>query len=432
MADGTNRISRPGYVDTGIAVDDGSPWVTDAVWFGPTDRPLAGWRTWPGSGTSEIGVVVVPPLGYEYWTVHRTMRTLAERLGAQGCQVLRFDLDGTGDSAGGPADPNQLSAWRTSIREAVSFLRNAGCTSLVIAGVRFGATLALLEGATVGADRIVVWAPVDRGRSYVRELRLVARPIPDDVVGIGGGIVHAGSAFSPATLDDLRAVDLSTMADRPAPHVLVIDRHDRTPSNVLIDRLRTLGTSVDHTVSADAELALDRPTEYAEVPEPVVQAICKWVGPCEPNNMANIRPTGSGTAARFAGVTERVHLLGAERLVGVETDPDAPRRATILWCNSGAEPHVGPGRAWVDYARALGAAEYASVRLDWSGWGESPDLGHAPGRPYDAHCVSEIGSVVADLRRRGHRRIVVAGLCAGAWIALQAALVYPGTRSRPT
>jgi pimeloyl-ACP methyl ester carboxylesterase len=65
---------------------------------------------------------------------------------------------------------------------------------------------------------------------------------------------------------------------------------------------------------------------------------------------------------------------------------------------------------------------FSSVRMDFSGWGESPDLGHAPGRPYDQHGVAEVVDAVAALRELGHRRVVLAGLCAGAWIALKAAL----------
>ncbi len=93
-----------------------------------------------------------------------------------------------------------------------------------------------------------------------------------------------------------------------------------------------------------------------------------------------------------------------------------------MWLNSGSEQHVGPGRAWVEYARELALSDFTSLRLDFSGWGESPDLGHAPGRPYDQHGIGEVGQVVDALRRRGHRRIVLAGLCAGAWISLRAAL----------
>ena len=41
---------------------------------------------------------VLPPVGYEYWSSHRSLRTLAERLAQNGCLALRFDFDGTGDS----------------------------------------------------------------------------------------------------------------------------------------------------------------------------------------------------------------------------------------------------------------------------------------------------------------------------------------------
>jgi alpha-beta hydrolase superfamily lysophospholipase len=395
-----------------------------AVWFGPEDRPLLGWLTQPASGPGETGVVVVPPLGYEYWTTHRALRALSERLAAQGCSVLRFDLDGTGDSAGGPADPDRLGAWQRSVEAAATFLRGSGSTSLVVAGVRFGATLALLEGAAVGADRIVAWAPVEKGRPFVRELRLLGQPIPDDVEGSGGGIVHAGSAFGPETLDELRVVDVARLSDRPAPRVLVVDRDDRPPSEALLERLRSLGASADHAVVPGSAVALDRPTEYSDVPDLVVQTVSDWVGRSAPARSA-VAPAQSGAdTGRIGPLTERAVQLGHERLVGILTEAVGTRRATIVWCNSGSEPHVGPGRAWVEYARALATAGYASVRLDFSGWGESPDLGHAPGRPYDAHCVDEIAAVVDDLRAKGHERVVVAGLCAGAWVALRSAVTH--------
>jgi len=116
-----------------------------------------------------------------------------------------------------------------------------------------------------------------------------------------------------------------------------------------------------------------------------------------------------------------VHL-GQQGLVGILTRASGDSRGTVVWLNSGSEPHVGPGRAWVEYARELALSGFTSVRIDFSGWGESPDRGHAPGRPDDQHGVGEVGEVVGALRELGHRRIVLAGLCAGAWIALRAAL----------
>ena len=92
------------------------PIVTSGQWIGPPDRPLMAWLTRPAQGIGDVGVVIVPPVGYEYWSSHRTLRTLAERLAENGCLALRFDFDGTGDSGGDQWDPARLEAWRSEYR----------------------------------------------------------------------------------------------------------------------------------------------------------------------------------------------------------------------------------------------------------------------------------------------------------------------------
>jgi alpha-beta hydrolase superfamily lysophospholipase len=381
------------------------------------------WLTQPATGAGSVGVVLVPPLGYESFTSHRTVRVLAERLARHGCSVVRFDLDGTGDSWGTAWEVDRVLAWRASLQEAAAFLTDIGCRSLVLGGVRFGATLALTEGTDVGADRIVAWAPTIKGRTFVRQLTLLGDEIPDDPAnpGLTGGVVLAGTSFDPRTLDNLGTFDLTTLAIRPAPRVLIIDRDDQPPSGGLIDRIRSLSAEVDHVVVPGSEVALDRPTEYAEVAHEVVDAIVSWVGSCEPSPTPTSPADVAPSRWSQGGITEQVVRLGQRRLVGVLTEPEGEARSMVLWLNTGAEPHVGTGRAWVDYARELAVDGYASVRLDFSGFGESPDLGHAPGRPYDAHCQDDVRDVVADLHARGHRRVVAAGLCAGAWVATAAA-----------
>ncbi len=91
---------------------------TSGQWIGPPERPLMSWLTTPVEGPASVGVLVVPPVGYEYWNSHRTLRTLAERLAEGGCRVLRFDLDGLGDSAGDQWDASRLEAWRGSVDPA--------------------------------------------------------------------------------------------------------------------------------------------------------------------------------------------------------------------------------------------------------------------------------------------------------------------------
>ena len=78
-----------------------------------------GWRTVPAETAPRKGALILPPLGYEYMTTHRTLRTIAERVAAAGCCALRIDYDGTGDSAGDQWDAGRVAAWRQSVGHGV-------------------------------------------------------------------------------------------------------------------------------------------------------------------------------------------------------------------------------------------------------------------------------------------------------------------------
>ena len=403
------------------------PIVTSGQWIGPPERSLMAWLTRPTDGVGEVGVVIVPPVGYEYWSSHRSLRTLAERLAQNGCLALRFDFDGTGDSAGDQWDPARLEAWQRNIGQAAAVVRGWGVTTLVVIGLRIGGTLALTQGAAVGADAVVAWAPVARGNRYVRELQLLGLAVPETPeLPERAGVVQAGSVFSAETLAGLGAIDLSALPDRPATRVLVVDRSDKPASAPILDRLRALGVEPDYVLREGAELFLDQPTEYATVPDGIVDEITAWVGPSQVFAEAEDAPVRRPTATvawQGETVEEEVVELGRLGFVGILTrPPSGVSRGTVVWLNSGSEHHVGPGRAWVEYARTLALYGWTSLRVDFSGWGESPDLGHAPGRPYDQHGVAEVGEIVDALRDSGHGTIVLAGLCAGAWIALRAVL----------
>lgn len=399
------------------------PVRTTGRWIGSSERPLMSWITEPVGRSAGVGVVIVPPLGYEYWSSHRTLRTLAERLAAQGCHALRFDLDGTGDSSGDQWDPARLETWRGDIGQAASALSEWGITRTVLIGLRMGATLSLTEAGRLGASAVVAWDPIVRGRRYVRELQLLGLPVPDTPER-SGSIAVAGSVFLAETLVDLAGIDLVTLEEGPAPRVLVVDRDDKPASSALLERLDGLDVALDHVVCQGTELILDRPTEYATVPDEILDQICRWVGPdvVATTTREPLPRTTASIGWRGGVVDEEIVHLGESGLVGVHTRAGGTSRATVLWLNSGSETHVGPGRAWVEYARDLALIGFSSVRLDFSGWGESPDLGHAPGRPYDQHGIEEVREAVAALRELGHQQVVVAGLCAGAWVALKAAV----------
>lgn len=399
---------------------------TSGRWLGPPDRPLLGWLTAPLEATTGTGVLVLPPVGYPYWSSHRTLRVIAERLASDGHVALRLDYDGTGDSAGDQWDPDRLPAWRASLRAGAEELRALGCTRLVLVGARLGATLALFDGATVGAAAVVAWEPVASGRRYAKEIRLMSIAVPADAdAQDGGALVSAGTVFGAETLAELSRVAVTAIEAPPAPRVVLVGG---APDAKTTDHLRHLGAEVDPVIVSGGDQALGVPSEEAEVPGEVVGAISRGVGPAprttpfRPPERAAARLTWNG-----APLTEEVVALGPERLVGILTEPVAPDRssATVVFLNTGSEPHIGPGRAWVEYARELAARGHRSLRIDFRGWGESPDDGHAPGRPYAAHAEDDAAAIIRALRERGHERVVLVGLCASAWVALRVVLHEP-------
>jgi pimeloyl-ACP methyl ester carboxylesterase len=398
-------------------------WITDG------GRPLLGWLTTPEDRSSESGVLILPPVGYAYWSVHRTLRVIAERLAGSGHLAFRLDYESTGDSSGDQWDRDVVNAWQDSVLRAAAELRGLGGTRLTLIGPQLGGTFALLEGDAAEADAVVAWAPVVSGRRWAREIRARSVEVPDvAVAGSEGAMVLAGTVFTGQTLADLASLDAAAIPARPAPRVLLVDE---SPQAALVAQLEGLGVEVDHRPIPGGESALEWAAEDAIVPEAIVAAICSWVGEAKPND-GQLPASRAAAPIDWAGaeLTETVVELGAQRLVGIRTELSeaetvADEAATVVFLNSGAEQHTGPGRAWVEYARALAVRGHRCFRIDYRGWGESPDDGHAPARLYEPHCEQDTVSIVRSLRELGHERIVLVGLCASAWMALRAVLTEP-------
>jgi pimeloyl-ACP methyl ester carboxylesterase len=401
---------------------------TEGRWIGPPQRPLLSWLSMPEDSPGDSGVLLLPPVGYPYWSSHRTLRVIAERFAADGHLAMRIDYESSGDSSGGLWDADRFVAWKASVSVAAAELRRLGCRRLVVVGVRLGGTLALLQGEELEADAVIAWSPVVSGRRYVREIRLLSTEVPGEMLPAesSGAIVSAGTVFTEQTLKAISQCDLVGLQTVPAARVLLIDG---SPQEGLAEHLRELDVEVDQLQISGGESALEQPAEYATVPEQIVEAINSWVAPAP---AAARSPVAAGPAvARFdwdgTVIAEQVLELGPDRLVALLSQPSSPISGarTIVFLNSGSESHIGPARAWVEYARELACMGYNCVRVDFHGWGESPDDGHAPGRPYDQHCEQDTVAIIGALRALGHESIVIVGLCASAWIALRAVLREP-------
>jgi pimeloyl-ACP methyl ester carboxylesterase len=399
----------------------GGETITVPRWFGPAGRPLMGWLTERAGTRGTSGVLVLPPVGYPYWSSHRTLRTIAERLAAAGHTVLRIDYDGTGDSAGESSDADRVPAWRESARLGAAELRALGCERLTVLGARLGGTIAMLDGAALGADAVVAWAPVTAGRRYAREIKLLSTPAPDGQEL--DGVVSAGVVFGAETLAAIGRLSVTDIDAPPAARVVLVGADEAAA-----EHLHGLGGQVEALEAPDGERALEMPAEYATVPDDVVNAVTGALGEAAGAPGTHAAAPAAAMTWRGTDIEEEAVALGPHELAGILARPAEgldPERPVLVFLNSGSEPHIGSGRVWVEYSRTLAAEGYACLRPDFSGWGESPDLGHAPGRPYDSHCVQETVEIVESLHRRGHPNVVLAGLCAGAWIALRAVLREP-------
>ncbi len=414
------------------------------VWFGPVQRPLFGWVSRPAGDQARGGVVLCPPMGEEGRAAHRTFRRLAEDLAATGFVALRFDYDGTGDSAGLLDDPARVEHWLSGVEAARQYLVRLGVPTTAAVGMRLGATLAAVQAArTEPFDALVCWDPCLSGRTFLREgealYRLGQAPLPHP---LEDRMKHTpGFQFDAATVESLEAVSFSTLPpDRVlAERVLLLTREDRPARKDVLRALRRGTPSLDTTPAPGQSALLDVPPEQSEVPEQALRDIVAWVGRGATDQLVPVKApepehavvVGSGPGDS-APVRERAVRLGPTGVVGIVTEPldvdERSRRAPVPWVvlvNVAAEHHIGPGRRWVEWARGWAATGYRVVRIDQSGVGDSPT---APGRPDDLafapEWIDDMRHVVASLRSDG-ARVGIVGLCSGSYSALEAAMWEP-------
>jgi alpha-beta hydrolase superfamily lysophospholipase len=405
-----------------------------AFFVAASERPLFAWHHAPDPRLRRgAGVLLCPPLGYEYMSAYQAWRLLAERLAALGFDTVRLDYDGTGNSAGDDQDPDRFGAWVRSIDAAITETRSlSGSSHLAPVGLRIGALLALQAAAgRGGVERLVLWSPVRSGRSYVRELKVVAGLTREDYAREdpeGPGLNAVGYVMTGDTVKALEQWTLDVVKGAPAPQVLVVDRDDRSVDPQLDAYLETLGSRVTRVRPKGTAEMLQEP-QLSKVPEPALDAITAWLSgwrvppPIAPA-VAIARPEAVGTG-RDAYREPTVRFGPGDRLFGVLTEPADGSRdlPAIILLNTGVEYLVGPHRLYVPLARQWAARGHLVLRYDLGGLGDSaPPAGAALNVAYPEHMLEDAGEAIAFVRRKAPRRqVILAGLCSGGWLAFQAA-----------
>ncbi len=386
-----------------------------------------------------LGVVVVPPVGYDHATSFRALYVLARELAERGCLVARVDPFGTGDSAGIAADVTSLNVWGNAIGEGAAYLRRSGARQVLLLGCRVGAALALLAAPSVQAAAVVALDPVLSGRRYARGLQVMSQDHDQADVGLLVG----GTEFPRSLLDEFAELDLTRALPLPATPCLLVARPSSSAESKLAERLEGGGTEAVVWSSPVLEGFLSVHAEQAVIDATFTLRVADWICRWAPAPVdADAR--GSGASGRLPQplgadhevtslqwgdhvVSERFVNVGSDGLVGVLTTPPdlvSPSGDLVVFLNSGAEPHTGPARAWVEYGRDLAAQRFSSLRVDMRGWGDSPDGPggrYEPGHPYDPHSIDDVRQILQALSQAGWDRIFLSGLCAGAWLALHVA-----------
>ncbi|MGU3492411.1 hypothetical protein ACLBXM_00080 [Xanthobacteraceae bacterium A53D] len=374
----------------------------------------------PAEGPRPTGraVIICESFGYEGLSCQRAMLALARMCAAAGMTTLRFHYPGTGDSAG-EEEPGQIDRWIDSIGAAARYLREScGADEIALCGYRLGGLLAI-EAAQRGGDiaALVLLAPVLAGGAHVRELLLSGAMVParegcvpPDWREILGYRLHAGD------LARLRGLDhRAGRGAGAAPRVLLVSPDPR-PEDLAPGVAFLPFQHFDGLTQHVADVV---------VPVEVFSACVAWLGWQAPP-AARLWPLPSEPSELEVapGVLEtRQHLGPGGGCFGVLTRPVQPVDGpAVLIMNSGLNLHTGNGRGSVRLARRLAAAGTAALRIDLRKIGEAaPDDPRESVRYHDLARVGEVLAALDFLQAAGHTRVLLTGICAGAYIALHAA-----------
>lgn len=404
-------------------------------WFGPETSALFGWFHLPDDECVRSWAVLCPALGFEAGSAHYAYRKLAERLAEKGVGVLRFDYEGTGDSAGAGDEPGRARAWRKSFREAVAAVRCAATVPVVAVGMRMGATIAFLEacdGAQV--DGLVLWDPCPSGRSFLRQQAALMRIVTGIEPSGDGSVEVMGLRYGADAVEDLRSLDLSAAdpASRALP-TLVLWRSERVRDRVLEEKLACWeGAAPVEWATAEGQ---DELFAVGRVPEESLEKVVSWTktfggAPAAVSPLpgrSTVVVSGPGGAA----VSESALSLGPVELFGVMSEPLGGAQSSgansngrpppvVMFFNFGISHHDGPGRMWVELGRSWAAKGLRCLRVDRSGIGDSPVRpGQTERMTFPPEAVDDARDLARAVSPEDPSNVVLIGVCAGAYLAVE-------------
>jgi pimeloyl-ACP methyl ester carboxylesterase len=428
----------------------------EPTYFDSGDHRLFGWLHQPSFGTARgTGLVICNPFGFEAVCSHRSLRTVAAMAAGVGIPTLRFDYQGTGDSADIDPHANQLEVWSNDVLAAIDALqRLTGVERVYLLGIRLGALLAVMAARHRNSlAGIILISPIISGRRYLRELRTAQRAASLAAISepgrgnesqtIGDGSMEAsGFPLSAATLAALTGFDLP-LSFTPGFAMLIIDDSRMPVARGWVEAISAAAEIKYLALSGLIEMIYTAPHD-AKPSEAILSTVLEWLQRDLVGDMG-VAEVGSGDRSdeyaqasntltlpgneptRDATLTEQALLIGSDPAIfGILTRPrqDEMRRRAVILINAGATYHAGPNRFYVSLARRWALSGYFVLRLDLAGLGDSDTrCGRTDNEVFPAAALDDIRVAIEFLRNRcAIYDVTLCGFCSGAYHALRAAV----------
>jgi hypothetical protein len=365
-------------------------------------------------------------LGRDARCSYRPLFLWANTLACRGFQVLRYDHLGEGDSQSVEDGADQWSRWLRGVTEAAAFARaEAPAQQLIVGGLRIGATLAVAAAQAIRPHGLMLLAPFANARAWLRELTLAAAMqgnAPEPV----RGLEVDGLRLSAATVATLEDSNHLAEATDPAWHAAFLA--SAGPKDALA---KNLGPNLTE-VAFSGYPTLFKEAHLNELPIRVFEQATAWLErlamPAPAATAADLTrtplPKIGAPSARLRSrdwLEEPVCFGGGLR--GVLCLPTrAVSSQAVIFGNTAGDPRAGVGGFATKACRALAAAGIGALRYDFLGLGESAAQNGWRSHIYETPRIDDFHRAADLLQDYGYADVTVAGVCAGGYHAVQAAL----------
>jgi pimeloyl-ACP methyl ester carboxylesterase len=175
----------------------------EAGFFGPEDAQLFGCLHVP-SESPRAGVLVCSPLHADFVKNYRSEVLLARRLTERGIAVMRFHYRGQGHSDGEPSDITFPSLVDDAALTLEHLRSRTSVDRIGFVGCRLGGLVAAAAASALDGAPLVLWEPVMRPDSYVREA--IRSKMISSLSGASQDKLSSEALMS--SLDDVGSVDI--------------------------------------------------------------------------------------------------------------------------------------------------------------------------------------------------------------------------------